>query len=110
MKAKFRYLLVSSSLSIGEMDEHELSRGLVHYIGASNYFIANPRIFKTVGDHAFIMKVSLRGYSALVLALALMKHISGKECGFFTVYTSGTLKALYKYIEAVGAGLNTKVD
>ncbi|MCL4373485.1 MAG: hypothetical protein M1360_01945 [Candidatus Marsarchaeota archaeon] len=108
MKTKFRYVLVRSTTSLGTIDEHEFSKGLMHYIGATNYFKANPRVVKNIDGNSFIMKVSLSGYSALIVALALMKHVSGKECGFFTIYASGTLKALGKHIGTPGTETHSK--
>jgi RNase P/RNase MRP subunit POP5 len=100
MREKRRYLLVESTLEIAEGArkefEVELFRELLHQIGETSYFRANPKIMKFTGSNKFILKCNLVKYKETVLALSFIKRISGKEVGFYTLNASGTILALEK--------------
>jgi len=87
-----------SSLPVNSIDERAFYNELVRYIGENNYATANPRIVKVIDANRFIVKVSLAGYRQLILALALMKKIGNDSTAFYTIWSSGTLKALSKHI------------
>lgn len=98
MREKHRYVLVESGMEVPEQDRENFALGLrnalLHYIGESNCHRANPRIVEFTGPNRFIMRSSLWGYGQLVAALALIKKVNGGDSYFYTLKSSGTLKAL----------------
>ncbi|MGC8669745.1 MAG: Rpp14/Pop5 family protein [Candidatus Micrarchaeia archaeon] len=93
---KHRYILVKSSIPLSNIDEREFYNSLNCYLGAEEYFLANPRILKVLDPQTFVLKVGLHGYEKVIAALGLIKSMKGIECAFYTVYASGTIKALEK--------------
>ncbi len=89
-------MLVECTAKLDEI-EGSMYKELFDYIGALDYFIANPRTVKKLDEHRFIVKVSLYGYEKFIRALALIRSVEGKKAAFFTLYASGTLKALSKH-------------
>ncbi len=98
MREKHRYVLVESGMDVKEPDRENFAFGLrnalLHYIGESNYHRANPKIVEFTSQNRFIMRSSLWGYGQLVAALALIKKVNGSDYYFYTLKSSGTLKAL----------------
>jgi RNase P/RNase MRP subunit POP5 len=100
IKAKRRYLLVECSTAIGESDralfERRLCGALLAQIGAMHYHSVNPKITGFVNERRFVMRASLEGHKDLVLALAMTKRLDGTETAFYTLKSSGTIRALLK--------------
>lgn len=99
-RPKNRYLLVESSALLDTRD-HVLAKrildALVFEIGAVGFVKANPKIVHQVGDTAFILRVN-RGYEdGVVLALSFIKEVGNVKVGFYTIKTSGTIRALISY-------------
>ncbi len=98
MREKRRYLLVESTLEIVETArrdfELELYRELLHSIGELSYFKANPKIIKYIDRNRFVLKCNLVRYKETILALTFIKRIAGRDVGFYTLNSSGTIKAL----------------
>ncbi len=97
MRDKKRYILVETSVKISEDERsfsHSLYNELIRCIGEINYNKVNPKVMKLVGQNKFIIKSSLEGTTQLVLAFALIKKVGNKEMAFYTLKTSGTIKAL----------------
>ncbi len=97
MRDKKRYLLVetSSGFSMSERDlASALYKEIIQCIGESDYHKVNPRLTKIIDDNKFIIKSSLEGTSKLVLAFALIKRLNGTETAFYTLKSSGTIRAL----------------
>jgi RNase P/RNase MRP subunit POP5 len=103
LRDKSRYLLVESNIDIAESDREQftfaLYNGLLHSIGESNYHVVNPKVVDFVEKSRFIIKSSLVGYNKLILAFALIKKMEGMDVYFYTLKSSGTIKALnsFKY-------------
>ncbi len=101
MKDKHRYILVESGVEISDNDIEDFSSGLysglMHCIGEANYHRVNPKIVNFVGRNRFIIKSSLSGSGFLIAALALLKRVNSKETYFYTLKTSGTIKALSSF-------------
>jgi len=101
MREKRRYILVESTMEVAESAtrefELELCKELLHNIGEISYFRANPKIVKFLDNRKFILKCNLAKYKDVVIALAFIKRLSGKEIGFYTLYASGTIRALEKF-------------
>jgi RNase P/RNase MRP subunit POP5 len=100
MRRKIRYILTESAKPIPEGDrsqfEHQLYRAMLHAIGELSYHKTNPKIIKFIDDKRFILRCSLEGYKAALLALAIIKKLDEKEAAFYTLKSSGTIKALLK--------------
>jgi RNase P/RNase MRP subunit POP5 len=102
IREKHRYLLVEASepIDIGidraarQKFERELYAALRAELGEAHYFSVNPRLVLNTGNNSFLMKCSLKGFQSLVLAFALMKQFDGREMGFYTLKSSGTIRAL----------------
>ncbi len=100
MKIKRRYLLVECSTAIGERDrtlfERRLGAALLAQIGTMHYPSVNPKITGFVNERRFVMRASLEGHKELALALAMIKKLDSTETAFYTLKSSGTIKALQK--------------
>ncbi|MDE1871568.1 MAG: Rpp14/Pop5 family protein [Candidatus Micrarchaeota archaeon] len=100
MREKRRYLLVRSTMGIQDMQrrdfEQELYREMLRSIGEYSYFRSNPKIVKYLDSCNFIMKCNLAKYGETIIALTFIKRISGREVGFYTLKSSGTIRALMK--------------
>jgi RNase P/RNase MRP subunit POP5 len=97
MRDKKRYLLVESTIPLGTDERsfsHSLYKEIIRCIGETSYHKINPKFMKFVSDNRFIIKSGLSGAGQLVLAFALIKKIDTKETGFYTLKSSGTIKAL----------------
>ena len=98
MREKHRYVLVESGAGVPESERESfvfgLRNALLHCIGESNYHRANPKIVDFVGPNRFIMRSSLWGYGPLIAALTLIKKVNNSDSYFYTLKSSGTLRAL----------------
>ena len=98
MREKHRYVLVESGTDVEEREREDFAFGLrnalLHCIGESNYHRANPRIVEFVRPNMFIIRSSLWGCGQVVAALALIKRVNERDSYFYTLKSSGTLKAL----------------
>jgi RNase P/RNase MRP subunit POP5 len=110
MREKRRYILVESTIEIGEIArrdfEFELYKELLHTIGELNYFRANPKVIKYIRGNQFVLKCSLAKYKETILALTFIKRIAGKEVGFYTIGASGTIRALQKPKGKISASIS----
>ncbi len=103
MRDKRRYILVESGIGVAEAERDDFSlalyNALLHSIGESTYHRVNPRMVKFVSDRRFVLRAGLAGSGLLIAALGLLKKMNGKDCYFYTLKTSGTIKALssFKY-------------
>jgi RNase P/RNase MRP subunit POP5 len=100
MKIKRRYLLVECATPIEERGragfESMLFGALLAQVGAMHYHSVNPKIAGFVNERRFVIRTSLEGYKELALALAMIKRLGGVETAFYTLKSSGTIKALLK--------------
>ena len=103
MRRKIRYILTESAKPVLETDrsqfEQQLYRAMLHSIGELNYHKTNPKIIRFMDEKRFILRCSLEGYKAALLALAIIKRLDDKETAFYTLKSSGTIKALLKVPE-----------
>lgn len=101
MRDKHRYILVEAGTDIDDDEIGDFSSGLysglMHCIGEANYHRVNPKIVDFVSKNRFIMKSSLSGSGFLIGALALIKMVNNRETYFYTLKTSGTIKALSSF-------------
>ena len=103
MRDKRRYILIESGMGVAEAERGDFSivlyNALLHSVGESNYHRVNPKMVKFISDRRFVLRAGLAGSGQLVAALGLLKKINGKDCYFYTLKTSGTIKALssFKY-------------
>ena len=100
MREKRRYILVESTLEVPESArrefELELFKELLHNIGETSYFRANPKVMKYMDNKRFVLKCSLAKYKDVVVGLTFIKRIGGRDAGFYTLKASGTILALGK--------------
>jgi RNase P/RNase MRP subunit POP5 len=98
MKNKIRYILVESTSDIVNeaLFWRSLSRELIKCIGELNYHLVNPRLIGLIDSKNFVIRAELKSVNMLIVSLALIKNIDNKEIAFYTLKTSGTLKALIK--------------
>jgi RNase P/RNase MRP subunit POP5 len=97
MRDKKRYILVETTSRINTDPKDfgaSLYREIIRCIGESNYHRVNPKLVKLVGENRFIIKSSLEGTGQLILAFALIKRIGEAETAFYTLKSSGTIRAL----------------
>ncbi len=97
MRDKRRYILVETTAAINSEPSEfgaQLYKEIIRCIGESNYHKINPRLVKLVSPNRFVIKGSLEGAGQLVLAFALIKRIGDVETAFYTLKSSGTIKAL----------------
>ena len=100
IRDKRRYILVTSSRPVTEPErkrfEAELYSALMTQLGEAEYFRANPKIIKFAGRDSFILKVMHERYEQSIVALTLIKSMSGKPIGLYTLKSSGTIRALQR--------------
>ncbi len=89
MKAKHRYIIAIATSSI---DERSIKRALFYKLGI-NYYKASIRII-SIRQDSIIIKCSLESLMQVIAALTLVKEIDGHEIAFYTIKSSGTLRAL----------------
>ncbi len=96
-RPKNRYLLVEASTPLDTSDHgiaNAILDSLAVELGAVGYVRANPKIVHSVGGGVFVLRVN-RGYEGdLVLALSFVKRVGAQRLGFYTIKTSGTIRAL----------------
>ncbi len=96
MRTKRRYIAVKVANLPTDGFEHledGLYRALAEELGAMVYHKANPKIIR-FGKHSFILRVGLEKYKDTIAALALIKRINDTDLAFYTIGSSGTIKAL----------------
>ena len=95
-------MLLLKSLMEKESREfwNALSREMLRCIGEINYHRVNPKFERFVGKNRFIIKTTVPGASQVVLSMALIKNLDGEEIAFYTLKTSGTIRALLGRVSA----------
>lgn len=99
IREKHRYLLVEMSNET-QLNEKEfyalLSRELSRCIGEIHFHKVNPRFMKFANPKSFVIRSSLEGMGSLTLAFAMIKRLNTEPMSFYTLNSSGTIKALLK--------------
>lgn len=102
-RPKNRYLLVESPMPLDTRD-HVLAKrildAITFEIGAIGFVKANPKIVYQAGDRAFILRINRGCEDGVVLALSFIKEIGDVKIGFYTIRTSGTIRALISYFKS----------
>jgi len=99
IREKHRYLLVemSGETKLNEKEFYALlARELIRCIGEMNFHRVNARFMKFTSSKSFVIRSSLEGIGSLTLAFALIKRLSAEPLSFYTLKSSGTIKALLK--------------
>jgi RNase P/RNase MRP subunit POP5 len=104
MRTKRRYIIVECLPDLAYIKDfdRELAGGMLSVIGQIRFHKSNPRVIQVMDGTHFILKVDLEGYEDSVLSLTMLKRLAGKECAFYTLKSSGTLKALRAYFGEFG--------
>jgi RNase P/RNase MRP subunit POP5 len=106
-RRKSRYILVEASRDV-EMETKEaqigLSEGIGKIIGEFGYMNASPKVMRQISPSAFIIRVSRSTEGGVAMALAFVKELNGKQIGFYTIKTSGSMKKLIDLSKAIYRG------
>ncbi|MEM3227724.1 MAG: Rpp14/Pop5 family protein [Candidatus Micrarchaeaceae archaeon] len=101
MKEKQRYILIKAWRPILESKRRDFERdfytAMMAVLGELSYSSAHPKVIKFLDSSHFIVKCTLAGRNSVVVATALIKMVGGETTCFYTLKSSGTLKALQKY-------------
>ena len=101
IREKHRYLLVEYN---NEMPQDKtafskaLHREIMSCFGQLHYFKGSFRIMEFPSGNFFIIRSSLNEYENLIRAFALIKKLGGDDAAFYTLRSSGTIKALKQYL------------
>ena len=104
MREKKRYILVEAHSPIaGDKDSFKkgLYTELVKCAGQLSYHRMNPHLVGFLDSNRFIIRASLDGTPAIVASLAFVKSVNSVENAFYTLRSSGTLRALREYIKTL---------
>ena len=100
VRIKHRYVLVrfefEDSAHVQNLEDkvkHGLRNELIANIGSLRYHIVNPYVIK-VDSGTLIIRCSLEGMPMLIAALAVIKSIGNENVAFYTIKSSGTIRAL----------------
>jgi len=104
MRTKQRYLLVETSNEVHEIHAftEQLYKGIIEISGQLGYHKINPKVIEFAGNNLFIIKASLSGVGELIRALTFLKKVGNSEVAFFTLRSSGTLRALREHASLLG--------
>ncbi len=109
IREKHRYLLVESAGGIPN-DKAAFSKALHKEImvcfGQLHYFKGSFRIMEFLESDLFIIRSSLAEYENLIRAFALIKRLGNEEAAFYTLKSSGTIRALKHYLDGLGKDRN----
>ena len=105
IREKHRYIMVEASENINAVGdeatnkrfENALYTALRAELGDISYFSVNPKLVLRQGSSVLVMRCSLKGFGSLVRAFALIKRFEGREMGFYTIKSSGTIRALKNF-------------
>ncbi len=103
-KRKNRYILVETSSPIDLSNRgvfEEVASKLKSYLGEHAFMESNPQIISKLDEKNFIMKVTRGTEKQLFLALSFLKGVNDKEIGFYTLRTSGTVRAIKDYFDSL---------
>jgi RNase P/RNase MRP subunit POP5 len=102
MRTKQRYLLVETSNDVYDrhMFTEQLYKGVIEIAGQLGYHKINPKVIEFASDNSFIIKANLSGVGELIRALTFLKKVGNFDVAFFTLRSSGTLRALRKHISS----------
>jgi RNase P/RNase MRP subunit POP5 len=91
VRVKHRYVLVESAAEAGGTGA-ALQAELLRQMGGMLYPRANPKVLDVGGR--LVIRCSLDGLGSLIVALSMIKAMDGRPAAFYTIRTSGTLRAL----------------
>ncbi|MDE1869767.1 MAG: Rpp14/Pop5 family protein [Candidatus Micrarchaeota archaeon] len=97
LKRKSRYVMVEASRPIDLTDKpawSQLRADISRFIGEKEYLDANPFLAEQIDQTKFIIRVNRGSEKAIVLAFSFIKLFNNSEIGFYTLKTSGTIRAL----------------
>ena len=101
IREKHRYLLVEYNNEMPQ-DTAAFSKALHKEImscfGQLHYFKGGFRIMEFPRGSFFIIRSSLNEYESLIRAFALIKKLGNEDAAFYTLRSSGTIKALKQYL------------
>ncbi len=95
IRQKHRYVLVRVTGEAAELPDlsDAVQLELLREIGSLEYHKVNPKVISWE-PNLMMIRCSLQGLGKLALALAMIKRVNGRTAAFYTVRTSGTIRAL----------------
>ncbi len=96
-RRKSRYLLVEASreVDLGSKEgQRSLAEGIAKVIGEFGYMNSGPKVMRQINDRVFVMRTSRGGEGHIILALSFIKQLNGRELGFCTIRSSGSVRKL----------------
>jgi RNase P/RNase MRP subunit POP5 len=103
MRTKQRYILVETSKEVH--DKHvfteRLYGSIIEIVGQLGYHKINPKVIDFASDDLFIIKADLSGVEELIRALTFLKRVDNADIAFFTLRSSGTLRALRAHMRVL---------
>jgi RNase P/RNase MRP subunit POP5 len=109
IRRKSRYILIEAS---GDIDmsskgtQAGLYDGMAMAIGHIGSLNIGPKIMCQVGPRTFILRVARGTEGTATLAIAFVKELEGREIGFYTIKTSGSIKKLKESALKMGMSVN----
>jgi len=111
LKEKHRYILVRAWRALPEPERQTFERSfyssMLAVLGELGYSEAHPKLIKFLDDSHFIIKCTLEGKESTLLSLSMMKKVGGEDAFFYTLRSSGTLRALQKYYSSISGEPHT---
>ncbi len=104
IREKKRYILVEAYAPV-PADRDEFAKGLyselIKCAGQLTYHRMNTRVIEFMDGNRFIIRATLEGTPGIVAALAFVKSVNGSDNAFYTLRSSGTIRALRAYAKAL---------
>ena len=76
---------------------NNLYKEISKVVGEMSHHRINPKFVKFTSENRFIIRSSLEGAGALTAALALIKRINNTDVAFYTLKSSGTIRAVSQF-------------
>ncbi len=103
-KNKHRYLLIKSSVPLEGLNAHDIKKAVFERMGM-RFHIAALKVIEMQGS-TLVIRCSLKSFDEVVAALTMTKELGGRRIAFYTLKSSGTIRALKKakqIFDAAGA-------
>lgn len=103
LRKKHRYILVLSSRAIdANLFWKEIAREIMRFMGELSYSQSNPRMAAQYSPRLFVIQTRRSYERQVMLALAFVRQLNEGKIGMFTIKSSGTIRSLSEYSDAVG--------
>ncbi len=96
-RRKSRYLLVESSKDVDfsfREEQKGLAEGIAKVIGEFGYMNSSPKVMRQINSKVFVIRASRGAEGHITLALSFIKQLNGRQVGFYTIRSSGSIRKL----------------